>query len=182
MPTFSNWISIGIAMKIYLATDHAGYELKERVKTFLQGLEYDVEDCGVHEFNPDDDYPDFIAKAAQKVSEFPTDRAIIFGGNGQGESMLANKFPYVKAVVFYSPKVPVRTVDVTGLVSDDPYEMIRLTREHDDANILSIGARFVTDEEAFTAIKLWLETPFSQSQRHARRLKKIQNIEDELHG
>lgn len=168
-------------MKIYLATDHAGFELKEKVKTFLQGLQYEVEDCGVHSSNPDDDYPDFIAQAARKVSEFPTDRAIIFGGNGQGEAMLANKFPYVKAVVFYSPKVPVSTVDVTGLVSEDPYEMIRLTREHDDANILSIGARFVTDEEAFKAIKLWLETPFSQNLRHVRRLKKIQDIEAKLH-
>jgi len=168
-------------MKIYLATDHAGYDLKEKVKTFLQGLEYDVEDCGVHEMNPDDDYPDFIAKAARKVSEFPTDRAIIFGGSGQGEAMLANKFRYVRTALFYGPEVPTSTADVTGRVSSDPYEMLRLTREHNDANVLSIGARFVTDEEVFTAIKLWLETPFSQSQRHARRLKKIQNIEDELH-
>lgn len=168
-------------MRIYLATDHAGFTLKEKIKTLLLGLGYDVEDCGVHAPDPDDDYPDFIAKAARYVSDFPQDKAIIFGGSGQAEAMLANKFPYVRAALFYSTKIPVSTADVTGRVSEDPYEMIRLTREHNDANILSIGARFVTDQEAMEAVKLWLETPFSQDQRHVRRLKKIEEIEKELH-
>ncbi len=134
---------------IYLATDHAGFELKEEVKEFLQKEGYEVEDCGALQFDKDDDYPDFISKAAEAVSKDPENsRGIIFGGSGQAEMMVANKFRGVRCALFYAAVAPVRAADVTGRVSVDPYEMIRLTREHNNANMLSIGVRFVTNEEA----------------------------------
>ncbi|HBQ50851.1 TPA: ribose-5-phosphate isomerase [Candidatus Daviesbacteria bacterium] len=145
---------------IYLASDHAGFELKEKVKIFLEKEGYEIEDCGAYELNPSDDYPDFISKAAEAVSKDPKSKAIILGGSGQGEAIVANKFPNVRAVVFYGNA-----------------EMIPLTREHNDANILSLGARFLTEEEAFEAVKLWLEAPFTEEERHVRRIEKIKKIE-----
>lgn len=167
-------------MKIYLATDHAGFQLKELVKEELLGQDYNVEDCGAVSFHKDDDYPDFVSVAAEKISAYPYDRAIIFGGNGQAEAFLANKYPQVKAVVFYGTKVPTTPVDVHNRVSEDPYEMIRLVREHDNANVLSIGARFVTEEETLEAVRLFLTTTFPEDERHMRRLQKIAEIEKEL--
>lgn len=145
---------------IYLATDHAGFELKEKVKEFLKAEGYEVEDCGAFELDPNDDYPDFISKAAEAISKDPQSKAIIFGGSGQGEAIVANKFPNVRAVVFYGNA-----------------DMISLTREHNDANILSLGARFLTEDEAIEAVKLWLETPFTEEERHTRRIEKIKQIE-----
>src|ERR1035437_9462398 len=114
-------------MKVYLATDHAGLELKEKVKTFLQNEGFDVEDCGALTFDKDDDYPDFISKAAKAVSQNPdTDRGIIFGSSGQGEAMVANKFKNVRCALFYTPVVPAHNVDISGRTSVDPFEMIRL--------------------------------------------------------
>jgi len=166
-------------MKIYLGTDHAGFELKEKVKNFLQKEGFEIEDCGAFEFDKDDDYPDFISKAAKAVSKDPENsRGIIFGGSGQAEMMVANKFKGVRCALFYSKAIPVRAADVTGRISMDPYEMIRLTREHNNANILSIGVRFVTDEEAIKVVKLWLESPFPGDERHVRRIEKIANIEN----
>lgn len=148
-------------MKVYLATDHTGFELKEKVKEFLKKEGYEVWDMGADKFVPQDDYPDFISKAAEAVSKDPqTSRGIIFGGSGQGEAMVANKFPGVRAAVFYG------NMDV-----------IPLSREHNDANVLSLGARFLTDEEAFEAIQAWLETPFTNEERHLRRIEKIKKIE-----
>ncbi|HSD98948.1 MAG TPA: RpiB/LacA/LacB family sugar-phosphate isomerase [Patescibacteria group bacterium] len=168
-------------MKIYLATDHAGFSLKEIVKDYLTGQGHNVEDCGAHALDHNDDFPDFISKAAEKISANPYDKAIIFGGSGQAEMMLANKYPGVRAALFYSPKEAVGAVDVTGKTSTDPYEIIVLAREHNDANILSLGARFLTDEEALEAVRIFLTTPFSKAERHERRLAKIGRIEKELH-
>lgn len=148
---------------VYLATDHAGFELKEKVKEFLKKEGYEVKDCGAFEFNKDDDYPDFISKAAQAVSKDSAGKAIILGGSGQGEAVVANKFPGIRAAVYYGNM-----------------DMISLTREHNDANILSLGARFLTEEEAYEAVKLFLETPFTNEERHVRRVNKIKNIEDNL--
>lgn len=165
-------------MKIYLGTDHAGFDFKENIKKFLTERGYEIEDCGAFTFDKNDDYPDFISKAAKGVSENPENsRGIIFGGSGQAEMMIANKFKGVRCALFYSASIPVRAVDVTGRISTDPYEMIRLTREHNDANILSLGVRFITDDEAIKVIKLWLETPFSGDERHIRRINKIKEIE-----
>lgn len=168
-------------MNIYLATDHAGFALKEVVKEFLLGEGHSVEDLGATVFDKHDDYPDFISKAAEKISSNPYDFAVIFGGNGQAEAFLANKYPHVKAVVFYGTKTPVVSVDVNDRTSDDPYEMIRLVREHDNANILSLAARFVTNEETLEAVRLFISTLFPKDERHVRRLTKIDEIEKELH-
>lgn len=150
-------------MTIYLGTDHAGFELKEKVKDFLVREGYKVEDCGAYEFDKDDDYPDFIGKAAQKVSRSPDeDRGIIFGGSGQGEAMVANKYKNIRAAVFYGN-----------------LDMVTPTRVHNNANILSVGSRFLSEDEALQAVKLWLETSFNKDPRHVRRIEKIKVIENQ---
>lgn len=149
-------------MKVYLATDHAGFELKEKIKEFLKSAGYDVEDCGAHTLDPEDDYPDFISKAAEAVSKNPENRAIILGGSGQGEAMVANKFPNVRAAVYYGSQE----------------QMPSLTRAHNDSNILSLGARFLEEKEANAAIKLFLESPFTNEERHVRRIEKIKKLEE----
>jgi ribose 5-phosphate isomerase B len=163
---------------IYLGTDHAGFSFKEHIKEVLSKKGYTVEDCGAFSFNPDDDYPDFISKAAEKVSEDSEHRRdIIFGGSGQAEMMVANKYTGVRCALFYTPAIPVSSTDVTGRESTDPFEMIKLTREHNNANMLSLSARFLTVEDAVKAILLWLETPFSGDERHIRRIQKIAELE-----
>lgn len=168
-------------MIIYLGTDHAGFDLKEKVKAFLLEKGYSVNDCGARTFDNNDDYPDFISLAAQGVAKNPTeDKAIIFGGSGQAEAMVANKYPGIRCALFYAPRIPPHPADANGRISTDPFEMIRLTREHNDANILSLGARLLTDKEALQAVEMWLETPFSQDPRHIRRIEKIKKIEKNL--
>ncbi|MFH1832874.1 MAG: RpiB/LacA/LacB family sugar-phosphate isomerase [Candidatus Levyibacteriota bacterium] len=168
-------------MKVYLATDHAGFDLKEKIKLFLQKEGYEVEDCGAYQFDKNDDYPDFISKAVEAVSKDPENsKAIIFGSSGQGEAMVANKFKNVRAAVFYTPVIPAHNVDVSGRVSNDPFEMIRLTREHNDANILSIGAKIISEVDALKAIKLWLQAPFTNEERHKRRIDKIKKLETDI--
>lgn len=165
-------------MKVYLATDHAGFELKEKIKAFLLSKNFIVEDYGALAFDKDDDYPDFIAKAAKAVSEDPENAmGIIFGGSGQAEMMVANKFKGVRCALFYTTVIPQGAADVTGRKSSDPYEMIRLTREHNNANMLSLGARLLTEEEAKKAVELFLTTAFPNDERHVRRIDKITAIE-----
>lgn len=152
-------------MTIYLAADHAGFTLKETIHKSLKELEYDVVDLGAEKEVSDDDYPEIIARAAKKVSENPDqDRAIIFGGSGQGEAMVANKFPGVRATVFYGGAL----------------DIITLSREHNDANVLSFGARFVSEDEAKEVVGLWLATAFSGDERHVRRIAQIKEIESNI--
>jgi len=166
-------------MKIYLGTDHAGFELKEKIKYFLLKKNYDVQDCGAFEFNKNDDYPDFISKVSKNVSSDPENsKGIIFGGSGQAEAMLANKFKNVRCALFYSPAIPASAIDAVGTQSDNPYEIIKLTRTHNNANILSLGARFLKQEEAINAISIWLETSFGNEERHVRRINKIKELEN----
>lgn len=166
-------------MKVYLATDHTGFELKEKIKSYLTKNGYEIEDYGAFKLNNDDDYPDFISKAAEKVAKDPENsRGIILGGSGQAEMMLANKFKGVRCALFYSAVAPIRAADVTGRMSTDPYEMIRLTREHNDANMLSLGIRFITDDEAIKVVTQWLNEPFPGDERHTRRINKIKEIEN----
>jgi len=159
-------------MKIYFATDHAGYELKNTLLEYVQNeLGYEVEDCGALEKNPEDDYPVFIKKAAGAVSESPKDRkAIILGGSGQGEAMTANRFKGVRAVVYYGGAGKTQ-LDEGG----NEMSVLTSSRQHNDANVLSLGARFLEDEEAKVAVKLWLETEFSEGDRHIRRIDLIDN-------
>ena len=146
--------------KILIATDHAGFELKEKLIVFLKTLGYEVKDFGAYSYDPKDDYPDFIIPLAEEVSKDPGARGIILGGSGQGEAITANRFRKVRCVVYYGGDL----------------RIINFTREHNDANILSLGARFLNFEEAKDAIKIWLETPFSYEIRHISRIEKIDNI------
>ncbi|MEX1027133.1 MAG: RpiB/LacA/LacB family sugar-phosphate isomerase [Candidatus Paceibacterota bacterium] len=162
-------------MTIYFGTDHAGFELKENLVPYVRDeLGYEVEDLGAHEYNEDDDYPDVIAPVATTVSADPeNNRGIILGGSGQGEAIVANRFPRVRAVVFNGQYAP-------GDGRDIPHE-IELSREHNNSNVLSLGARFLSVEEAREAVKQWLETPFSGDERHIRRLKKIEELTNHLY-
>lgn len=170
-------------MKIYLATDHTGIDIKNKVKEFLQKEGHKVEDCGAYEFDKNDDYPDFISKAAEGVSIDPSNsRGIIFGGSGQGEAMLANKYPGVRCALFYSPAMPAQAVNVEGRRSEDPFEILKLTREHNWANMLSLGARFLKEKDVLKAVKIWLESPDPKDERHIRRVEKIEKIESECCG
>lgn len=160
-------------MKIALATDHAGYEQLKQLLGYLESLGHTCQDFGPKEFAPDDDYPDFIRPAAEAVGRGDCERGVIFGGSGEGEAMVANRVRGVRCTVFYGPAVPLRAVDAEGHQSHDPYAIIRLGREHNNSNILSLGARFLSLEEMKQVIKLWLETDFSGEERHQRRINKI---------
>ncbi len=146
-------------MVVYFATDHAGFAHKEVLLAYVRDeLGYVVEDCGALHYDENDDYPDFISQAAYKVRENPdASRGIIFGGSGQGEAMVANRVEDVRATVYYGGSK----------------EIITLSREHNNANILSIGARFVSLEESKEVVKTWLETPFNNDVRHVRRINKF---------
>lgn len=153
-------------MKIFFASDHAGFEMKKALLPFVKELGFDVEDLGPIELNPSDDYPVFMEKAGLEVFKDPENhRAIIIGGSGQGEAIVANRFPNVRAIVYY------------GYNQD----IIKLSRKHNDSNVLSLGARFLQTEEAKKVIKLWLETPFSGDERHTRRLREIDKLEESLY-
>ena len=143
-------------MKIHLATDHAGLELKEKVRLYLSDLNYEVIDHGAYEYDALDDYPDFIFPCAKAVSNDPESKGIILGGSGQGEAMAANRVKGVRAAVFYN----------------GPDEIIKLSRQHNNANILSLGARFMSEEEMYKIIEVWLSTDF-ESGRHQRRIEKL---------
>lgn len=150
--------------KIILAADHAGFKLKEAVKTFLQGKGYEIDDVGADEYKEGDDYPEYMVKAAMKIAENANSsvRAIIFGGSGQGEAMVANRFPGVRAAVWYG--------------GDD--EILKVSRNDNDSNILSIGARFADEDEAKQAVIKWLETSFSNEERHKRRINEMDIYDD----
>ncbi len=149
-------------MKIYLGADHAGFHYKEIVKAFLtKDMAYDVVDKGAFTYAETDDYPDFIAPVAAAVAQDRRDGresyGIIFGGSGQGEAIVANRTRGVRCAVYYG----------------GPEEIVTLSREHNDANMLSIGARFAAEDSLTNIVKLWLTTDFSHAQRHVRRIEKI---------
>lgn len=140
-----------------MGCDHAGYELKNKIKEDLSNEGYDIEDMGAFEFERDDDYPDFIKPVAQAVVNNPGSMGIILGGSGQGEAMCANRIAGARATLYYGGNL----------------DIVKVSRQHNDANILSLGARFVHEAEAKMAIKAFLETPFSNEERHIRRIEKI---------
>ena len=159
--------------KVYFASDHAGFALKNALIEYVRTLGCEVEDRGAFSYDVDDDYPDFITPLAKKVASSPSTRGIIIGGSGQGEAMCANRVEGVRAAVFYGPRRVTEALDIEGSRSEDGYDVVRLPRLHNDANILSVGARFVSGEEAEEAVRIFLETPFSSSPRHARRIAKF---------
>ncbi|MDX1747056.1 MAG: ribose 5-phosphate isomerase B [Halobacteriales archaeon] len=143
-------------MKIALASDHAGYEYKERIKVFLGERGIEVEDFGT-DSDESTDYPVFVAPAARAVSTGECDRAIVLGGSGNGEAMVANRFPNVRCALCWS------------------VESARLAREHNDANALSLGQRLLEWETARRIVEVWLDTPFDRG-RHARRIAQIETV------
>jgi ribose 5-phosphate isomerase B len=148
-------------MKILIASDHAGFELKRVLAEHLRDTGHEVRDMGPHEYVPDDDYPDYISLVAREMEAHPsTARGIVIGGSGQGEAICANKFYGIRAVVYYGGNT----------------DILKLSREHNDANVLSLGARFLSPSEAKKAVKIWLDTPFSGDERHKRRIQKLFNI------
>ena len=147
-------------MKIYIGSDHAGYQLKEELKIFLNELGHTVEDFGNIRLEPEDDYPDFIKPVAEAVSRNPHAMGVILGGSGQGEAIAANRYRHVRAAVWYGKNDKILT----------------LSREHNNANVLAIGARFMDVEEAKRGVHLWLDTPYSHDFRHERRIAKIDEL------
>ena len=146
-------------MKIYIGADHGGFELKEKLRAFVEGLGYEVQDLGAHGLDEEDDYPDFVLPVGERVSSEEGGMGIVIGRSGNGEAIAANKVGGVRAAVCAS------------------VEMARKAREHNNANVLSLGADFVDQETAKEIVRAFLETPFSDEPRHVRRIEKITQFE-----
>jgi len=144
--------------RVFLGTDHAGYELKEHLKTVLAADGHDVVDCGALAYDADDDYPSFCIDAARRaVAEGGI--GVVLGGSGNGEQMAANKVPGARAALCWAP------------------DLARLAREHNDANVCSLPARFLADDEAVEVVRTFLATAFSGDERHVRRIGEISAYE-----
>ncbi len=141
--------------RIALGSDHAGYKLKERIKNHLKSKAYSVADYGTHSDEPVD-YPDYIRPAAESVSIGENDLGIVFGGSGNGEAMVANKVKRIRC----------------GLCWNE--ESARLTKEHNNANMIALGERMLSEEEAVRIVDAWLNAEF-KGERHLRRIEKIEN-------
>ncbi len=163
-------------MKVYVASDHAGFETKTRLIEYLRDqLKYDVEDCGAFVNDPQDDYPAIIAVAAKKLSDDVAagkdSRAIVAGASGQGEAIVANRFKGVRCALYYGDPGH-EQVDASGRRLD----ILTSTREHNDANALSLGLRFLSLDQAKAAVTRWLAAPFPAEARHARRITQIDQV------
>ncbi len=171
-------------MNIFIASDHAGFKLKQFLIGSLSEIGHTVVDCGAYAEHPGDDYPPFIAKAARAVSEAEAvkiqnedaasyladhrreeneTRGIVIGGSGTGEAIVANKFPHVRAALCYG--------------GEQASEIIRLSREHNNSNVLSLGARFLAEDQSLELVIEWLNTQFSGDPRHVRRIHEIDTLE-----
>lgn len=155
-------------MKIAIASDHAGFELKKYLIQSLKNIDETIEllDMGADIYNEDDDYPDYIKKVAKYISQNNDSnifRGIIIGGSGQGENICANKHKDVRSIEMYGNDMALNK------------EIAILSRQHNDANVISFGARFITNNNALEILKVWLLEKFSGDERHVRRLLKIEN-------
>ena len=148
--------------RIYIASDHAGFYLKKALIQYLGVKGYEVEDCGAFKMDEDDAYPDFIIPCAKKVADDKNSLGIVIGASGNGEAIAANKVKGIRAAVYNGGNA----------------EIAKLAKAHNKANILSIGARFTSEDEAKKAVAAWLETEFTGEERHVRRIKKIKDIEE----
>lgn len=164
-------------MRIYFAADHAGFDLKGQLMEHVRSLStaarpYDVEDCGAFDFDKADDYPDFIGRAGQLLAadaaQGVESRAIVLGASGQGEAMAMNRFRGVRCALFYGNPSTVQR-DSAGKELD----LLSSTREHNNANALSLASRFLTADEAKAAVQAWLPLTFSGDVRHVRRIQKL---------
>ncbi len=172
--TENNDKQISNGVKIFFATDHAGFQLKNELLEYVSSeLGYEVVDEGAHEYNGADDYPDFIHKAARAVADDPENRrAIILGRSGQGEAMVANRYNGVRAAVYYgAPSIS----QVNA--SDTEIDILTSTRVHNNANVLSLGAGFLTTEDAKIVVASWLGQGFPAEERHLRRIQKIEEVD-----
>jgi ribose 5-phosphate isomerase B len=147
-----------MAEHILIASDHAGFELKEKLEVALKKLGFDVDDLGTNSADSTD-YADYAHPLAQKVSDGEVKRGVLMCGTGLGMSYTANRYPHVRAAVAWS------------------VEVAKLAREHNDANVLVLPARFVDEAQAVEILKTWLDTPF-EGGRHARRVEKIEKSEN----
>lgn len=148
-----------IVMKVYLGADHGGYSLKEELKKYLASLGYEIEDMGAGNLDPNDDYTDFIIPVAKKVASTGDSLGVVIGRSGNGEAIAANKINGIRAALCLNKT------------------MAEKAKDHNNANILSLGADYITSEEAKKIVQRFLDTPFSNEERHIRRLKKIEEIE-----
>jgi ribose 5-phosphate isomerase B len=146
-------------MRVYLGSDHAGYELKMHLVNHLTKQGYDVVDVGPHVYDPEDDYPPFCLHTGAKVVGDPGSLGIVIGGSGNGEQIAANKVEGVRSALAWK------------------VEIAQLARQHNDANVLSIGAREHTLDEAASFAEAFLTTPFSGAERHARRIAELAEYE-----
>jgi ribose 5-phosphate isomerase B len=146
-------------VRVYLGSDHAGFELKQRIVQQVRGLGHEPVDCGPDRFDPDDDYPPYVLRAAARVAADPGSAGIVLGGSGNGEAIAANKVPGVRCALAFSE------------------DTARLSREHNDANVLSLGARMYDEPSALRYVELFLSTPFSGDARHVRRIRQISGYE-----
>jgi len=146
-------------MRVYLGSDHAGFELKEQLREHVLALGYEAIDCGVPTYDPEDDYPAPCIAAAHRTVGDPGSLGIVVGGSGNGEQIAANKVAGTRAALVWN---------------DDT---ARLARQHNDANVISIGARQHPVEDAQRFVQLFLETPFSGEARHQRRIDQLAEYE-----
>lgn len=163
-------------MKIAITTDHAGFEQLKELRNYLESLGHECIDFGPQTFDAEDDYPDFMFPAAQAVASGECEVGVIMGGSGQGEAIAANRVKGVRAALFYGPVTAKVAIDAEGTMSDDPYEIVKLSRQHNNANVLSLSGRFLTMDEMKQACAIWLATPFSDAERHARRIAKLDQL------
>lgn len=147
-------------MKVVLAADHRGFKLKEVIKKFLMTRGHEVEDIGASEYNQDDDYVDFAEAAAKKVLKDREKRAVLICGSGHGMNMVADKHEGIRAALAFNRQVAVQS------------------REHEDSNVLVLASDWLEESMAKDIVVDWLETKFMGEERHGRRLKKIEKIEE----
>lgn len=147
-------------MRVHIATDHAAFELKEFLVAELTRAGHDVVDHGATAYDAEDDYPDTCIPCAEAVVADPGSLGIVLGGSGNGEQLAANRVKGCRAILAYSP------------------EIARLGREHNNANVISLGGRFTANEEAIEIVNTFLEQPFTDEPRHARRVQKMSDYED----
>ena len=146
-------------VRVYLGSDHAGFELKTRIIEWLAGAGHQPVDCGPEAYAADDDYPPYVMSAAHGVMNDPGSLGIVIGGSGNGEQIAANKIPGIRAAVAWTD------------------ETAQLARQHNDANVLSLGARMYSVDEAIGFARIFVSTPFSGEPRHAMRLAMIADYE-----
>lgn len=147
---------------IYLGADHGGFAFKEEIKQYLSDRGIETEDMGASTLDPNDDYTDFIIPVARKVASTPDSLGIVIGRSGNGEAIAANKISGIRAVLCLNEK------------------MAEKAKDHNNANILSLGADYISLEDAKKIVQKFLDTPFSNEERHIRRLKKIEALEKSI--